>query len=218
MRKNRNVSALLIIVVTAITTFSQTVYGQEDQDAGREWNIYISPGWIVSTKETFRENYDQILLFGESGPPLAIAIGAQVFLNEWESLYLEVRSIQYQPLEPPFGTSELNLTLAVTPLVIGYRYYYYRTDDSGIRAYANAGIGGYWARASIENVMFRANEAEDYFGIGINGGGGIDFSISSISFLGVGINYDFTRIENPESGGLGDVGGLLFFARYSLSL
>jgi hypothetical protein len=179
----------------------------------RSLTVGLHTGPILPIKSTFRARYDQSLPFGTLKVPASGYVTVEVERNEREGYYMQLGRAKY------VGENTKAIALSIHPLFFGLRYDLARAHPrSGLTPYMAGGVGFYWARFAARYtirdnagaVLAADQAASNYFGTGIHGIIGSELWLGSSTALDIQVLTDYTRIGDPDVGGLGNVGGFEF--------
>src|ERR1041384_671297 len=190
------VRAFLLIVAAAAAV--QTVFPQDDASWERRTQVALELGYFSPAKETFRNNYDQRLVFGSVSAPIAVGIEIDKPVFRDMDVTLNVRRINHRL------KSNDEFSLALMPATLGIRYVV-PTGAQGRaswKPYFGAGAEFYWARFGATYLVTQqtpdpvgiASESQNYFGYGLSLGVGVDHPLGDVISWSVGVNYDINRL------------------------
>jgi hypothetical protein len=183
-------------------------------------DLYFETAYVIPTREALRTNYDRTLFVGSTrAVPLSIGLGGQYFISTTSAIYFDVRWSRNE-----LRTVSDKVSIAVTPVGVGYRFYF--IDGLVLRASASAGPCLYWVatstsytsryvkRVTLELVTEERAIDKSHLGFGVNLGSSIEFCLSRTSSLGVATSIDINKIGSVENGGLGNLGSLWIGLRF----
>lgn len=213
MKKNIFIILMLLVIIFQ-DGLSQDKNGSE---------LYIELGYFVPSKESYRNNYQPCLFFiGDYNLPIALGMGFQYGISNNKALFFQSKLLRNQ-LE-----SDRETSIVTIPLIFGFRYYLPldKIDDSNTKIFIGAGAGYYFTffaskyfrTAVTGEVLGEYVDVLNYNGVGINLESGMEYLLSKRTSISFVINYDITRNSKTETGGLGNIGGLLFSGRLSFNL
>ncbi len=182
------------------------------------FGLYSSIFYLIPQKSNFRDNYEsRFPFFNSDFPPIGTELGMVYCLTHSIDLMIDI-GVRNHVLKEDLGTSA-TISLHVFPISIMGRHAW--RLGGGEIAYLGVGAAGYWARFASEMITTDLRSeplrilkvAQNYFGFGLLGEMGFMYKIFRNNYLDLGIRYDFTRIGNPQTGGLGNIGGIRFHLR-----
>ena len=213
----------IYFILILLILYPSFINAQIDKNTYSKIGLNIKTGYYIPSKESFRKNYEQYLVFGNSKIPLSLGIGIDYFLSDKFAVSAEFSRIQNKINSNP------DISLSLMPVQVGLKYYFNNKfiRFSSLNPYLGAAIGYYWARFSIKKLPWsiedgtmvgELEESINYFGFGVNLKGGFNFKLTSLIILGFEIGYDINKVGDVEKGGLGNTGGFLFSIYSSIRL
>lgn len=212
--------AVLVLLFT-FTSLSSASEAETDQPTSTVLHVRLGPTWPL--KQTFRENWDQTFILSSIKAPISIFVALDFPQSKRGALTLELGRTSYV-VEP--GTMEQRLvgdetdlspSLAIHSLLGGYRY---NVNDGGPDhswlPYVAGGLGFYWAILDVTYVVsneFGASigydeNMEHLFGPGVFGCLGLSRRLGNSTTAGFMVKVDANYLGSPDTGGLGQIGGL----------
>ncbi len=204
--------SFLLLIASALTV--QAALAQDEPAWERRTQVSLELGYFSPSKETFRNNYDQRLVFGSASFPLAVGIEVDRPLYQDLDFTLNIRRINHRL------KSSDDFSLALMPATLGIRYLPLGGGPGrpSWNPFFGAGVEFCWARFGATYIVTEqtpdpiaiASESQNYFGYGFNISLGVDHPLGDLLSWSIGAGYDINHLGSSTDGGLGNVGGFLF--------
>ena len=196
------------LVLTCLLTI-QLTQAQQGKNQESKIGFYVKTSFIIPSKESFRQNYNQYFILGNSKLPLSVGAGIEY---EVSPRYYVIAGVERQVFKLE---SNDKISLSEIPISFNMKYYF-----SSTFIYLRGGIDYTFSVFKIKQFPETLNTSGEvidypdktklYSGPGLFFGTGfsLEFFPKIINSLEFGYNYN--RIGDASKGGLGNTGGFNF--------
>ncbi len=195
--------SLLIASVSTRSVSAQSLIQEEPKLPQLALSLQING--FIPFDQSYRLNYHTKLL----ALPFELAGELDFPLNQTLASSLEVR---YRRREAIFLPDVSISTLELEP---GIRAYLEKDHPGDLRLFGRAGlllarntVQGVIAATTDGNAITNRTVTKDYYNIGIGLGLGIEYRVSTSSNVFFSVRIGLQLADSPDTGGLGDAGGL----------
>jgi hypothetical protein len=209
------------VLLVTCTGLSQASQADSSQPTSTVLHVRLGPTWPL--KKTFRESWDQTFILSSIKAPISVFAALEFPQGRRGALTLELGRTSYVMEDGSIEVryvgdeTESSPTLAIQSLLAGYRYHF---NDGGAGhswlPYVGGGLSFYWALLGVTyivvgdvgNTVAYDETTEHHFGPGAFGCLGLSRRLSSSVTAGLELKADVNFLGQPDSGGLGQIGGL----------